>query len=318
MTILQVNQKRGHKFLISGMLFGFCMSRIVTMVVRIAWTTRVTNARLAIAANVFVAAGVVLLFVANLLFAQRIVRSCHPNAGWNPAFHYTFIGIYVLIVVSLIMLITSVIQSSYTLNHNTKRIDRDILLYGQTFYAVISFLPFPLVLGGLIIPRTTRREQFGHGRFTTKVAILLFAAFLLCLGATFRTGVNYAGGKRPITNPAGYQSKACFYIFNFTVEIIVVLLYVVVRVDKRFYVPDHSKKPGDYSRGDFYTRRDQGIANKGDRERTIESMIAPEEEVFDNESPEEVAKHDEEARVSIGRETNKDIPLEALPASAPA
>ena len=318
MTILQINQKRGHKFLLSGMLFGFCMSRIVTMVVRIAWITHITNVRLAIAASVFVAAGVVLLFVANLLFAQRILRSCHPNIGWHPVFHYAFIGIYVMIVVTLIMIITAVIQNSYTLNHNTKRIDRDILLYGQTFYSLISFLPIPLVIGGLIIPRTTRREKFGHGRFTTKVAILLFATFLLCLGASYRAGVNYAGGERPLSKPAAYQSKACFYIFNFTVEIIVVLLYVVVRVDKRFYVPDHSKKPGDYSRGDFYTRRGQEIANKGAGEGTIGNMIAPEEEVFDNESPEEVAKHDEESHVGMGRETNKDIPLEALPTPAPA
>ncbi|KAL6713238.1 hypothetical protein ACLMJK_009359 [Lecanora helva] len=319
MYILQVNQKRKHKFLISGMLFGFCMSRIVTMILRIAWTTRVTNIRLAIAANIFVYAGVVLLFVANVIFAQRIVRSCHPNTGWHPLFHWAFVGIYSLIVVTLVMLIISVIQSFYTLNANTKRIDRDILLYGQTFYAVVSFLPFPLVLGGLILPRTTRREKFGHGRFTSKVLYLMFASFLLCLGAAFRAGTNYAGGERPINHPAGYQSKACFYIFNFAVEIVVVLLYVIIRVDKRFYVPDHSKKPGDYSRGpDFYTRRAQGLNAKPSGEAQLSDRINQEEEVFDDMNPDDLAKRDEERGIAAGIGSDKDIPLETLPTSAPA
>lgn len=312
-TIFRVNQARGHKFLLSGMLFGFCMSRIVTMVMRIVWTTRVTNGRIAIAANVFVSAGVLLLYVVNLLFAQRIVRSCHPNIGWHPIFHYALVAIYVLTGMTLIMLITSVIQSYYTLNHNTRRIDRDILLYGQTFFTFVSFLPFPLVLGGLVVPRTTRREEFGYGRFISKIMILLSSTFLLCLGACFRTGVNYAGGERPITHPAGYQSKACFYIFNFTVEIVVVLLYVVVRVDKRFYVLDKSKKPGDYSRGlDFYARRKQGMVGKPEGEGQIGSMIAPEEKVFDNLSTEAVMKRDEEQAIGSERDSAKAIPLETM------
>ena len=285
MTIFQSNKKRGHRFIISGMLFGFCMSRIVTMVMRIVWAVYPRNVRVAIAANVFVAAGVVLLFVVNLLFAQRIVRASHPNSGWHPIFHYAFIALYVLIVVSLIALITSVIQANYTLNLNTKRIDRDIQLYGQTLYAVVSFLPIPLVVGGLIIPRKTRVEKFGSGRFRHKIAILLVAATLLCLGATFRTGVNYAGGERPREDPAPYQSKACFYIFNFTIEILVIYLYVLVRVDKRFFVPNGSHGPGDYSRkpetqADMKTESAAGM------------HIASEEEVFDDMSRENLARRD--------------------------
>jgi len=272
------------------MLFGFCMSRIVTMIMRIVWATRETSVRVAIAANIFVAAGIVLLFVVNVLFAQRIVRACHPHSGWHPIFYYTFIGIYVLIVVTLIMLITSVIQSFYTLNTNTKRIDRDIQLYGQTFYTAISFLPLPMVLLGLVVPRKTRVEKFGQGRFRTKIAILLTSTFFLCLGASYRAGVNYAGGMRPRNDPANYQNKACFYIFNFVVEIIVIYLYVLVRVDQRFFVPDGSHHAGDYlRRDDYYSKRhkekgtthDDAGANAG-------SMIMSEEEVFDDMSPEEV------------------------------
>ena len=284
MAIFQTNQKRGHKFIISGMMFGFCMSRIVTMVMRIVWATRPTNVSVGIAAQVFVAAGVVLLFVVNAIFAQRIIRAAHPNSGWHPIMHWAFIGLYVTIVLTLIMLITSVVQQFYSLNLNTRRIDRDIQLYGGTFYAVVAFLPFPLVIGGLVIPRKTRLEKFGSGRFRSKIIILLTAAFLLCMGATFRVAVNYAGGERPRSDPAGYQSKACFYIFDFTVEILVILLYIIVRVDKRFFVPNGSKGPGDYSRTvDKETEASLEEETRG--EGRLERMIEPEEEVFDEMSP---------------------------------
>ena len=293
MTILQLNLRRGHKFFMSGMLFGFCMSRVVTMILRIVWATRPTNLRLGIASNIFVYAGVLLLFIINLVFAQRILRAWHPNVGWHRLFHHAFTTLYVLIVLSLGMLIVSVIQSFYTLNSNTKRIDRALLLYGQTFYCVISFLPIPMILIGLLSPRRTHTEKFGEGRFRWKIVILLTASFLLCLGASFRVGVNYAGGTRPINHPAGYQSKACFWIFNFALEIAVIFLYVIVRIDKRFWVPDHSKKPGDYSRGHaLNTDKFEHESGKesGDGERRVGDMILPEEEVFDDMSPEEVAR----------------------------
>lgn len=294
MTILQVNRRRGHKFLLSGMMFGFCMARITTMIMRIVWATRPTNVRIAIAANIFVAAGVVLLFVVNIVFAQRIFRACHPHSGWHPLFHHLFTGLYVLIVLTLLMLITSVIQSFYTLNEHTKHIDRAILLYGQTFYSVIAFLPWPMVLLGLVIPRKTRVEKFGQGRFRTQIAILLLTSFLLCLGACFRVGTNYAGGNRPINHPAAYQGKACFYIFNFTIEIIVILLYVVVRVDRRFWVSDHSKKAGDYSRG-----------KDGKEEGQMEDMIVPEEQVFDKDGPEEVQGRTRREDIKTGVDEEK-------------
>ena len=275
MTIFQLNNKKGHKFILSGMTFGFCMARIVTCVMRIVWATRPRHIPIAIAAQIFVAAGIVLLFIINLFFAQRIVRATHPHSGWHPLFSHFFTAIYILIVVTLIMLITANIQNFYTLNSNTKRIDRDIILYGQTFYTLVSFLPFLLVLGGLVIPRKTRVEKFGSGRFRSKIAILLTSAFLLCLGASFRVGTNFKT-PRPLSDPPKYFDKACFYIFNFTVEILVVILYVVVRVDQRFHVPNGSKGPGDYSRSNAMDSKEEGAAynNSG--------RVMSEEEVFDD------------------------------------
>jgi hypothetical protein len=71
MTIFQKNRRQGHKFIMSALAFGFCMARTATMVLRIVWTCYPRNIRLGIAAMVFVSAGVLLLFIINLLFAQR-------------------------------------------------------------------------------------------------------------------------------------------------------------------------------------------------------------------------------------------------------
>ena len=112
----------------------------------------------------------------------------------------------------------------------------------------------------------------------------------MCLGASFRAGVNYAGGERPISDPAGYQDKACFYIFNYTIEIIVVFFYVVVRVDKRFYVPDGAKKAGDY------LGQGANVNEVKDEERTgegtLERVVSDEETMFDRLSPEEVEERE--------------------------
>ncbi|KAL9004768.1 MAG: hypothetical protein Q9188_002425 [Gyalolechia gomerana] len=249
MSIFITNWRRNHKFILSGVIFGFCMTRITAQVMRIAWACHPRDVNVAIAANVFTAAGVLLLFITNLIFTQRIFRSMHPRSGWHPVFHYSFIVLYVLILLTLAMLITSVIQSSFTLNRNTKRIDRAILLYGQTLFAIVAFLPIPIATVGLLIPRRTNAENFGQGRWRHKIWILLASSAILCLGASFRVGTSYAGGTRPIQDPAGYQSKACFYIFNYALEIVVVYLYLFVRVDRRFWIPNGSKGPGAYLAG---------------------------------------------------------------------
>lgn len=287
-------------------MFGFCMARVTTCVMRIVWATRPKHIPIAIAAQIFVAAGVVLLFVVNLIFTQRIIRAAHPHGGWHPFFAWFFRGIYILIIITLIMLITGNVQSFYTLNKNTKRIDRDIILYGQTFYTIISFLPFPMVIIGLVIPRKTRVEKFGIGHFRTKIIVLLSAAFLLCLGAAFRVGTNYKT-PRPISEHPKYFNKACFYIFNFTVEYIVIVLYVIVRVDLRFHVPNGAKQAGDYSGINAMRNKEVDIASNsgkvsnGERLSNVESKrnsvresiigkfpkaarIMSEEEVFDDVS----------------------------------
>lgn len=256
MTILQVNLKRGHKFIFSGVIFGFCMARLTTTVLRLASITHPTNTRLAIAAQIFVSAGVLLLFVVNILFAQRILRAQRPRLGWHPALTVVLMGVYVLLVLTLVVLITATVQSFYTLSHNTRRIDRDLQLYGSTLFLAVALLPLLMLAAGLLLlPRPTSPspsssfDKFGAGRFRTKLAILATSSLLLAFGAAYRTATSfYAPVPKSSPLPA-HLHKAAFYMVNFGVEVLVVALYAAARVDLRFHTPNGARGPGSYQAG---------------------------------------------------------------------
>lgn len=248
MTLFQRNHRRGHKFIPSAVTFGFCMSRLVANAMRIAWACHPDNVRVAIAAQVFVAAGILLLFIINLLFAQRMLRAAFPRLGWSVGLSWAFKTLYILIIPCIAMVITVVVQSLYTLNDNTHRIDRDVQLAGTTYFAVISFLPIPIVILVLLFSHGRQIESFGSGSWYAKGFTVLLSGILLCLGASFRAGTLYRP-LRPVTDPAWYQSKACFYVFDFALDWLVVMVFLLARVDKRFWVPDGSSKVRHYRGG---------------------------------------------------------------------
>jgi hypothetical protein len=247
MTIFQINRRRGHKFVFSALTFGFCMARITALTMRIVWATHPTNTNVAIAAGVFTQAGVLLLFVINIIFAQRMVRAYHPSFGWNRAVTMTFRTLLFSIIALLIMVITVSVHMFFTLDPSARAKDRDVQLVSVTILAVLAFLPIPIVLGAALFPRKTRAEVFGHGKLRTKLYLILFTATLLAFGASFRAGTSYI--VRPLTDPAWFHHRAAYYCVNYVIELIVVFTYAVSRFDRRFHVPDGSSAPGHYSAG---------------------------------------------------------------------
>ncbi|RFU27079.1 hypothetical protein B7463_g9247, partial [Scytalidium lignicola] len=200
MAILQINRKRDHKFLFSGVMFGFCMARITTCIMRIVWATRLSNARIAIAAQIFVFAGVILIFIINIVLALRLLRALHPDIGWKRMISLLFYVYIFSIILVLAALITCTVQSFYTLSHNTRRIDHDVQLFGATYYAVAAFLPTPIVLISWLTHHRSKADHFGSGSVNGKIMLLLFTSTLLTLGAAFRAGTNFYS--RPANHPA--------------------------------------------------------------------------------------------------------------------
>ena len=247
MTIFQLNRRKRHKFVLSALLFGFSMARIVTFVIRIAWTTRPHNVRLAIAAQIFVNAGVLIVYIVTLLLAQRILRAKQPRIGWHPVVRLACKILYVLIGVAIVMVIVAVVLSSYTLNSRTKFICRDIQLAGITYLLVFTCLPLAHVILAVLLPKSKDEESFGQGRMYSKLIIVALSSCLCVFIAGFKCGTTWSP-PRPVTDPAWYDSKACLYVFDFTFEILILSLLTFSRIDKRFFVPNGSTRAGDYTR----------------------------------------------------------------------
>ncbi|KAJ6110953.1 hypothetical protein N7486_003188 [Penicillium sp. IBT 16267x] len=252
MTIFQLNRRKGHKFILSGLMFGFCMSRLVTLVLRIVWSQRPTNVRLALAAQIFVNAGVLILYIINLILAQRILRAKQPHIGWHPILRNGFKVIYSLIGGALIMVITAVVLMAYTLNPSVQQKCRDVELAALTYLLVFNCLPALHVAAAVLLPKSQNEEIFGQGSSRSQVLIVTVSAIFCMMIAGFKSGVTWSP-VRPVTNPAWYDSKACFYVFNFTFEIITLSILTFSRIDKRFWIPNGSTKPGDYTGSGMHT-----------------------------------------------------------------
>ncbi|KAL4984087.1 hypothetical protein BDW68DRAFT_23795 [Aspergillus falconensis] len=246
MTILQKNNRREHKFVLSGMLFGFCMARITTLVLRIVWANRQHNVRISIAANIFVNAGVLLVYIINLILAQRILRAKQPHIGWHPVPRIGCKVFFFLLPAALIMVITAMVVSLYTLDPVTRSNCRDVQLTSLTYLLFFTCLPLLHIIPAILLPKSKQEETFGEGSMLAKIVIVTVSSFLCILIAGFKAGVLWSPA-RPISNPAWYHSKPAFYVFNFVLEIMILCLLTFSRIDKRFHIPNGSTKLGDYS-----------------------------------------------------------------------
>jgi hypothetical protein len=223
------------------------MSRVVTSILRIVSVSNAQDVRLALAAQIFVAAGVLILFFINIIFAMRLVRSTHRSVGWHPAFGVAFKVLFLIIGVTLIVVISATVQGSYTLDAQTRVTDRALQIYGSTILAIVATLPLLMTALTLMIPYSPL-DEFGTGRLRTKVITLLISTTLLSIGAWYRCGITFQTPV-PRTQPLPRSlGKGPFYILNFLFEFQTVIMYAILRVDQRWHIPNGAKGPGSYSK----------------------------------------------------------------------
>lgn len=213
------------------------MCRICTFTLRLTWSVKQTNASIALASNIFVAAGTPILYIINLVFAHRIIRAQHPKLGWHKSLSLLARAVVVSVIGALILLIFAGITMSFTLNTALREKCRDIQLFGTTFYTFIAFLPILMVLIGLVLPKRIRTEKFGQGRFRTKIMVLLTSTLLLTLRAVWGTTAAWLTPVPRMQSIPWYYSKPAFYCVQLLPELLVVYLYAFVRVDRRFFTP---------------------------------------------------------------------------------
>ncbi|KAI7276333.1 hypothetical protein KC345_g6823 [Hortaea werneckii] len=250
-SIFLRNRKRGHFFPMSMAMFGFCMSRIATCSVRIAWAAHPSNANLAIAATIFAAVGVLIVFVIVLLLAQRILRATHPSFGWSRTLSGGLKATYFGLFIAIVLVIAFTILNYFTLDSNLRNIAMWIQRAGILYMLVFNLIGPVLVLLSLILPRSTEfttPDNFGvKSSMLSKYVVLGITMFFTLFIIGFRMGTAWAEA-RPASDPAWWERKAAYYIIEYGFEILIVYWLLLARFDQKFWIPNKSHGPGDYSR----------------------------------------------------------------------
>ena len=249
-SMFQMNRRKAHRFYMSWAMFGFCMARVATMVLRIAWTTRPNNARLAIAAGIFTNIGVLVIYIILLLLVMRVFRATHPRLGWNKHLGRTVLVSYFGLGGALLLTIGFTILTFYTLDPTLRTaalwVQRAAILYILIFNLVTT----TLLLLSWLLPRASNSDNFGTGSMESKMRILGVAVFFSVFIAGFRMGLSWSP-TRLASNAPWYDSKAAFYVIEFGFEIFILYWLLAARFDRRYYVPNNSHKAGDYFQFDF-------------------------------------------------------------------
>ncbi|RMY96630.1 hypothetical protein D0864_05114 [Hortaea werneckii] len=250
-SIFLRNRKRGHFFPMSMAMFGFCMSRIATCSVRIAWAAHPLNANLAIAATIFAAVGILIVFVIVLLLAQRILRATHPKLGWSRTLSGSLKATYFGLFFAIVLVIAFTILNYFTLDSNLRNIAMWIQRAGILYMLVFNLIGPVLVLLSLILPRPTEfttPENFGvKSSMLSKFVVLGVTMFFTLFIIGFRMGTAWAEA-RPASDPAWWERKAAYYIIEYGFEVMIVYWLLLARFDQKFWIPNKSRGPGDYSR----------------------------------------------------------------------
>lgn len=147
----------------------------------------------------------------------------------------------VVLILALIIVITTVIQSELTLNEHIHHVDRVCQLVAQTYLLAFASSPFLVNAWTVIAHRYNEPAEFGTGKWSTKALILVWSTALTVIVAGFRCGTSWET-PRPRSDPAWYDKRWPFYVFCFVPELLCVYTFAIVRIDQRFYIPDNVKK----------------------------------------------------------------------------
>ncbi|KZT52812.1 hypothetical protein CALCODRAFT_511809 [Calocera cornea HHB12733] len=242
MTIYRRNLARKRRFRPSLFMFGFCMARIVTWSVRIAWAVHPTNPNLAIVSNVFVAAGVILMWIVNRIFATRLLAEYHPRMYHEQPWSFFVTRLpYILVLCCLPMLITAIVQEFSNPGPRILQIDGIILKVALAIFLAFAASPFIVLFWTYVVPHEKSKDEvhamqrrYGTGRTLTKVAVISVATALLVSELSIRVATILQ--QFPSTAAPWYYSKATFYVIVPVFELTVLVMFAAVRVDRLFYL----------------------------------------------------------------------------------
>lgn len=231
MFLTESRRRKGHDRTIPIITFLFSGERVLACAVRMAWASRPGNVRIAVASQVFLQAGVLLLLLLNLILAERVLLDRRPGPRARRCLRVLLGAMSALTVSALIMVVVSIIVSVYSLDQRAIERCRDVQRATASYLVVLAVAPAALFLIAPLFStiQIPRRKKLGR----SEVAIVLSSCLLCTLNSGFKAGVLWARPKS-LFDPAWYHSKACLYTFVLGTELVALVLLLATRADLKF------------------------------------------------------------------------------------
>lgn len=115
----------------------------------------------------------------------------------------------------------------------------------QTYFLLIN-VEAGLLLVYAYMKKSGEYDRYGKGSWGSKVVVLGTTIALATIEAGFRFGTAWSPAPLA-SDPAWWDSKAAFYCFNFVIDILLLTVYLVMRIDRGFHVPNKADGSGSYS-----------------------------------------------------------------------
>ncbi|KAK4653237.1 hypothetical protein QC762_511668 [Podospora pseudocomata] len=214
--------------LIPILLSVFCLLRILALSLRIAWSVHPSNLRLEIAAVVLSMAGIILLYIANLIITRRWVRD-YVIFGYRTLVKGFFRFWAAVVIICLVMAVVVSVNCYFTHDGVILRECRNVLLVAVAVLTFVAFIPV-LTVGVVMVGDLEDHEVIDgeYSRFRSRSGLLAVTALLLTLEAGFRLGVMF--DPRPWGEERWYHSRAAYYCLGYVLEVVVVWLLTGGRV----------------------------------------------------------------------------------------
>ncbi|KAK4222420.1 hypothetical protein QBC38DRAFT_375114 [Podospora fimiseda] len=209
--------------------------RIISLSLRISWSLNPSNLQLEIASTALTFAGVLLLYILNLLVSRRYVRD-YAISGYRPIVKGIFRSLIGIVLICLIMgVIVSVnVYFVSPKDKNVLRECRDVLLVSGTILAVLAFTPVIMVVLVGCCCKAGDVVGIEKKRYRARTELLVGTAGLLSLEGGFRVGMVYEARLVGEEEVKWWEGKAAFYCFVYLVEVVVVYWVLAARFDGRF------------------------------------------------------------------------------------
>ncbi|KAH6672686.1 hypothetical protein F5X68DRAFT_214836 [Plectosphaerella plurivora] len=257
--IMRQNNRAKTPFAFTVLLIVYSVLRTAGMSLRIAYASITNDVNLTIAAMVLANAGGILIFILNLLVMPRLVRAFWgpertDAVAWRKKLStLPFMIPIPLVPIFLLVVVNVLILSFFTTDPDVRRHCQTAQKVALVTFTVVAFVPvLPslaiAILGSSKAPQdlavrhrrgvvgTILDPAPGFGSVRGNALLILFGSSLVTLGSSIRAA-GLLLPPRMANDPAWYHKRAAYYIFTFAVEILVVLAYIVFRLDRRFQEP---------------------------------------------------------------------------------